>query len=391
MSRRSTRLAERDTRQINTTTPAIHSARSRATRRKTSIQRGVTMKSSETAENNTDSMQRRGKRAIEEQAEVPQSSRKRRKKGADNADPEGFKRIRGKRGVLERMVKDMPLDVILEVSKSLEPLDILHLARTSRALRELLMKRSSIPIWRSSRENVLGLPPLPDDLNEAQYAALAFDSVCQVCLRGACENVAWDLRMRFHATCASRILYTTEELPQLRNWSQDVSVMMRSLVHGRTYQTIIPSWVDPSGHALNGRRGFLPTIIKQYRLEYMPVKDDFDKWMDWKASKLKEHSKRLNFRKACGVWHSKLLNFQETVRCQIRQKRKQEINDRLVELGWERQDIGVVAIQTHPLVQQTRPLTARSMFLCGMRDKSFTLGASGRVNIQGPCHALIAN
>ena len=32
-----------------------------------------------------------------------------------NADPEGFKRIRGRRGLLERMTTDMPLDVVLEV------------------------------------------------------------------------------------------------------------------------------------------------------------------------------------------------------------------------------------------------------------------------------------
>ncbi|KAK7449739.1 hypothetical protein VKT23_013214 [Stygiomarasmius scandens] len=91
-------------------------------------------------------------------------SRRKRK----NAAPEEFRRVRGRRGLLERLVDDVPLELTIEVFRYLEPLDILRLARTSRALRCILMSRSSEDIWRAARANVEGLPPLPLDLNEPQ-------------------------------------------------------------------------------------------------------------------------------------------------------------------------------------------------------------------------------
>ncbi|THU83565.1 hypothetical protein K435DRAFT_585255, partial [Dendrothele bispora CBS 962.96] len=67
-----------------------------------------------------------------------------------------------------------------QVFSYLEPLDILRLSRTSRNIRNLFTSRSSEHIWRSVRHNIDGLPPLPPDLNEVQYAALVFDSHCAV-------------------------------------------------------------------------------------------------------------------------------------------------------------------------------------------------------------------
>ena len=62
----------------------------------------------------------------------------------------------------------------------LRPLDILHLARTTKEFRAFLMKPSSEFIWKTARENVEDFPPRPDDLSEPAYANLAFDSHCHV-------------------------------------------------------------------------------------------------------------------------------------------------------------------------------------------------------------------
>jgi len=70
---------------------------------------------------------------------------------------------------------------LIQIFSHLEPLDILRLSRTSRDLRDLLTRRSSEHVWRTARLNVEGLPPLPPDLNEMQYANLAFDNFCHVC------------------------------------------------------------------------------------------------------------------------------------------------------------------------------------------------------------------
>ncbi|KAJ3884202.1 hypothetical protein GG344DRAFT_60744, partial [Lentinula edodes] len=44
----------------------------------------------------------------------------------------------------------------------------------------ILMSKSTSDVWRAARENVVGLPPLPSDLNEPQYAHLIFDAYCHV-------------------------------------------------------------------------------------------------------------------------------------------------------------------------------------------------------------------
>lgn len=41
------------------------------------------------------------------------------------------------------------------------------------------MKQSSVFVWRNARIN-MGLPDNPDDLNEAQYAKIMFDTLCDV-------------------------------------------------------------------------------------------------------------------------------------------------------------------------------------------------------------------
>jgi len=68
----------------------------------------------------------------------------------------------------------------VQIFSYLEPLDILRLSRTSLDLRNLLTSRSSEHVWRAARLNVHGLPPPPTDLNEMQYANLAFDNHCHV-------------------------------------------------------------------------------------------------------------------------------------------------------------------------------------------------------------------
>lgn len=61
----------------------------------------------------------------------------------------------------------------------LHPLDLLHLARIHRTIRDILMTRRSRYIWSHSfRELEDGPPEPPPFLCEPQYAAFLFESVC---------------------------------------------------------------------------------------------------------------------------------------------------------------------------------------------------------------------
>ena len=105
--------------------------------------------------------------------------------------------LRGRRGSLQDLPQ-MPLDVLymvcftfepsytlftlysFQILSLLDPLDLLHLARTSKDFRNMLMSRSSTPFWKEARRNIERLPDCPPYLSEPAYANLAFDAHCHV-------------------------------------------------------------------------------------------------------------------------------------------------------------------------------------------------------------------
>ncbi|KAF9234865.1 hypothetical protein BU15DRAFT_52071 [Melanogaster broomeanus] len=88
-------------------------------------------------------------------------------------------RQKSRRGRLE-MLPELNLDVLFQILSFLHPLDLLNLARTTKAFRQLLMRKSSAFVWKASLRRVEGLPVCPPDLNEPQYAYLAFYPHCHV-------------------------------------------------------------------------------------------------------------------------------------------------------------------------------------------------------------------
>ncbi|EGO01220.1 hypothetical protein SERLA73DRAFT_134513 [Serpula lacrymans var. lacrymans S7.3] len=91
-------------------------------------------------------------------------------------------------------------DVIFHLCTFLHPMDLLNLARTSKPFRQLLMSKSSAFIWKFSRLQVEDMPQCPPDLNEPQYANLAFGLYCQNCGKvGQC--LFWQFRARYCTSC----------------------------------------------------------------------------------------------------------------------------------------------------------------------------------------------
>lgn len=67
----------------------------------------------------------------------------------------------------------------MQIFSRLDPLDVLRLAQTTKALREVLMRRSARFIWKKALTNV-DLPQCPSDMTEPEYTRLAYDSHCYV-------------------------------------------------------------------------------------------------------------------------------------------------------------------------------------------------------------------
>ncbi|KAF7361644.1 hypothetical protein MVEN_00507700 [Mycena venus] len=115
---------------------------------------------------------------------------------------------------------DLPLDIFLEILKIVRPLDLLHLSRTSKALRNFLLDQSSAEfIWRTSLEHVEECPPkCPSYTDEVQWTRLLFEEVCHVCGTPlehdySFDPIWWEFGARYCSECCTNHL-VVERLPR---------------------------------------------------------------------------------------------------------------------------------------------------------------------------------
>ncbi|KAJ4477763.1 hypothetical protein C8J55DRAFT_88025 [Lentinula edodes] len=239
------------------------------------------------------------------------------------------RKVRGRLGLLERLSKDIPLDVILEIFCYLEPRDLLRLARTSLDLRHILMSRTSESIWRAARENVEGLPPCPADLNEPQYAHIFFEPFCHVCGRRV-EGILWSFRARYCKDCAlgSLSICTAEFLAQQPEEFRSASCKI------------------------------LPREL------FYTAKQHANERTVWIAQKKEESERILEHRHLCEMWFSQKELERSRELSKIRRQRKKDILIRLDEIGWRQEAEAMMKtskyrdpFSEHELVKQPRKLT----------------------------------
>ncbi|KAH6919143.1 hypothetical protein BKA70DRAFT_1394532, partial [Coprinopsis sp. MPI-PUGE-AT-0042] len=232
--------------------------------------------------------------------EAPNSGRSKRKRSGKSPskgsgrNQRPLKRRRGNRGLLEKMT-DLPMDLLFEVFGKLDPLDLLHLSRTTKALRDILMSRSSIAIWKECLRNS-GLPPCPDDMNEPQWADLAFGKHCQVCLRAVPQHLAWDARVRACSRCVESTLFSHHELE-----TNNLPRRLLPCVPSIEYQT--------TGRRRREVRGYHLATVRKWIAEYADVApSEGDAWID---ARILESEARDEHTELCVEWHAYQLNEKE--------------------------------------------------------------------------------
>ena len=123
-------------------------------------------------------------------SKVKPSANKRRKvaKANEAADDDAIgedqvkvKKPRKRRGKLQQ-ITDMPLDILFEIFKLVDPVDLLRLAHANKALRSTLLRKSCKWIWEYSVKHYrTPIPPCMDDrLPLPQYINLLFTQNCFV-------------------------------------------------------------------------------------------------------------------------------------------------------------------------------------------------------------------
>ncbi|KAJ7707705.1 hypothetical protein B0H17DRAFT_1033682 [Mycena rosella] len=289
----------------------------------------------------------------EEEIEEPEfSPTKKRRKGkatsaAATAEDQKLKKVRGRRGLLSSL-KEFPLDVLFEIFGHLNPMDLLNLARTTKEIRGILMLISySIP----------GLPPLPFDLSEPQYANLAFAGHCHKCFAIPVQTVIWSARTRMCKKCLKENFETPEYV---------ASVTKLDLA---TVLELVPSFEDNRSGRRNRWRKFsfysidvatkLGEECDDFLVRGVLQRNDpaFLKWRDQKAKEAEEVNEHADL---CVTWAVNRTDERSQELDDARRLRREAIVERLTALGWG-EEIPFLGheFNAHKLVRQPKELTNR--------------------------------
>ncbi|KAG1754398.1 hypothetical protein EDB19DRAFT_1626773 [Suillus lakei] len=243
-------------------------------------------------------------------------------------------KLRARKGGLS-LLPTISLDVLFEIFGFLKPLDLLSLARTSKAFRNLLMRKSNAFIWRDSRSLVPNLPDCPADLSEPQYACLAFDPHCHVELS---RN-----RFQHHLAVSSKILRALSENPYklCPNITELLPTYTFRDLRLRFTEMIQTSQYEALRLRLNGLNCAEQTLVIEETKKAVRA--------------IREHAD------ACKAWLSEVNRARSNELHQIREGRKRVIKDWLETEGWK-PEIDYHTwwkISKHRAIKDSRPLTAR--------------------------------
>ncbi|KDQ62846.1 hypothetical protein JAAARDRAFT_202398 [Jaapia argillacea MUCL 33604] len=210
------------------------------------------------------------------------------------------------------LLPTLPLDILFEIFSHLLPIDILHLSRTTKALRRVLLHRSSTSIWRAALSNVEDLPECPEDLSEPQYANLAFSPHCHNCLTNNIRNVDWRLRVRYCLRCSKTCLVSDEnfELPK---------TVVKCLAG--------TNWDNIPGDVYDAK-AVLDIVEK---INSLPTKDaqrQFVREKHTKKKKIIAHAIR------CEDWEEDVADDRANQLDELRAARRKAIEEKLTGLGW---------------------------------------------------------
>ncbi|VDB95316.1 unnamed protein product [Peniophora sp. CBMAI 1063] len=292
--------------------------------------------------------------------------RKRARKGGapDEAPKRG--RLAGKLSLLPTM----PLDILLEIVAYLPPGDLLQLARTTKAFRALLLSRSRAALWRRAYHLVAPCPPAPKWMSEPAWAHLVFGgNFCHMC--GARPvRVHPALLKRVCRACLNAHLLTRSEAKEayvfcLDYLFADLVSTVESKLGGQRSRPATYYWTADVARVHVRVREILEREFHE-REDHGLEEDDDDAIVSSKAQaaldKLKEsirqrtaaHKKHAN---KFSKWQAQVDKARTRILESNKSTRRDEINKRLLDLGYARADVD--ALDQHREVRAEQPLTQR--------------------------------
>ncbi|KAF5384833.1 hypothetical protein D9615_000903 [Tricholomella constricta] len=112
-----------------------------------------------------------------------------------------------------RIFLGLPLDLIIEIFGHLHPIDIYHIAQTSKSLRNVVLARNSASLWKTCFSRHPEVPSCPPDMSTPRWATLLFGPmVCDDCGKyGA--RLDFSFRQHLCSACFNRLCVS--KVPEL--------------------------------------------------------------------------------------------------------------------------------------------------------------------------------
>ncbi|KAJ3836175.1 hypothetical protein F5878DRAFT_625885 [Lentinula raphanica] len=252
------------------------------------------------------------------------------------------------------LLPSLNLDILLEIFSHLSPIDLLHLARTTKDLRSLLMRKNTTTIWKLAFKQVPeGMPECPQDMSYPAWTHLAFEPICHNCYTSNVRNISWVLRTRLCTRCAKSCLEYVGKFDAKKE--TDKAIL-----------DCVPFDEDYCGRVecclVSDRRRFVK--------EFDSHKEDRKKFVE---QKIAEVEARTDHALLCKLWSESLANERANELQQIRDERRTAIWEKLSEMGYlkeleflkdeeaaEVEHPEYVPFYKHPFVRQPRALTNKS-------------------------------
>ncbi|SJL02255.1 uncharacterized protein ARMOST_05581 [Armillaria ostoyae] len=260
-------------------------------------------------------------------------------------------RTRGRRGKLQGLM-NMPLDIWLEIFEVLHPLDLLHLARSTKHLRSVLMSRSLSTIWKNARLSSDFPEPMPG-LSEPAWVSLLFEPNCHFCVKGTVHTVDFTFRARVCGNCTEQQIISHRVVLPLHVLFGSKDETTREIL------ACLPTRCS-SRKPFKGQNISLRREYEQVRAHYVSLSSDQRKtYREERKAFIAEIAKHVQTGEA---WQRQRICNREEELEQLRVDRAKAISKKLVDLGYE-QDLESIkapdSFREHRLVRQPRALTEK--------------------------------
>ncbi|KAG8964439.1 hypothetical protein FRC05_003813 [Tulasnella sp. 425] len=234
----------------------------------------------------------------------------------------------------EDRFNSLPLDVVYEILGFLTPLDLLHLARTNKALRNHFMSKRSRGAWKAARAAAEPpVPTCPKDLSEPQLAVLLFARECTLCSKPLTgfPDVWWILRLRACKVCYKANTISGKAAAKEFAYLDDFRTVLE-LLPGECNWLRSQRRPDPyENHYLSEAVRQMSEIVEHHQLRFEArvegSRTDFEKFVQKTKSEICE---KIDSASILMKWAREREQAERRIANEIREKRREEYVPRLI-------------------------------------------------------------